>query len=135
MQIAENSCQLPLPNQWAKALSLLRTELGASVRCRGDVNGMSAASCHVQELLDTPCFQPRNRLCKDRNQSDRESLLECTSHEHPSVASGSEVAGDFHVIIIMVILMIMIILHHGADDHNHMGMQGALQLGLHDGGY
>jgi len=45
------------------------------------------------------------------------------------------VAGDFYFIIIMVILMIIIILHHGADDYNHMGMQGALQLGLHDGGY
>jgi len=39
------------------------------------------------------------------------------------------------MIIIMVILMIIIILHHGADDYNHMAMQGALQLGLHDGGY
>ena len=28
------------------------------------------------------------------------------------------------MIIIMVILMIIIILHHGADDYNHMGMQG-----------
>jgi len=46
-----------------------------------------------------------------------------------------EVAGDFYLIIIMVILMIIIILHHGADDYNHMGMQGALQLGFHDGGY
>jgi len=46
-----------------------------------------------------------------------------------------EVAGDFYLIIIMVILMIIIILHHGADDYNHMGMQWALQLGLHDGGY
>jgi len=53
------------------------------------------------------------------------------------------VAGDFYLniimvilmIIIMVILMIIIILHHGADDYNHMGMQGALQLGFHDGGY
>jgi len=49
--------------------------------------------------------------------------------------SRSEVAGDFYLIIIMVILMIIIILHHGADDYNHMGMQWALQLGLHDGGY
>jgi len=62
MQIAENSCQLPLSNQWTDALSLLRTELGASVRCRGDVNGMSALNCHAQKFLDTPCFQPRNRL-------------------------------------------------------------------------
>jgi len=46
-----------------------------------------------------------------------------------------EVAGDFYLIIIMVILMIIIILHHGADDYNRMGMQGALHLGLHDGGY
>jgi len=46
-----------------------------------------------------------------------------------------EVAGDFYLIIIMVILMMIIILHHGADDYNHMGMQGALHLGLHDGGY
>jgi len=46
-----------------------------------------------------------------------------------------EVAGDFHMIIIMVILLIIIILHHGADDYNHMAMQGDLQLGLHDGGY
>jgi len=46
-----------------------------------------------------------------------------------------EVAGDFYLIIIIVILMIIIILHHGADDYNHMGMQWALQLGLHDGGY
>jgi len=50
-------------------------------------------------------------------------------------ADREEVAGDFYLIIIMVILMIIIILHHGADDYNHMGMQGALQLGLHDGGY
>jgi len=47
----------------------------------------------------------------------------------------SEVAGDFYLTIIMVILMIIISLHHGADDYNHMGMQWALQLGLHDGGY
>jgi len=46
-----------------------------------------------------------------------------------------EVAGDFYMIIIMVILMMIIILHHGADDYNHMAMQGDLQLGLHDGGY
>jgi len=39
------------------------------------------------------------------------------------------------MIIIMMILMIIIILHHGADDYNHMAMQGDLQLGLHDGGY
>jgi len=48
MQIAENSCQLPLSNQWTEALSLLRIELGASVRCRGDVNGKSALICLVQ---------------------------------------------------------------------------------------
>jgi len=35
----------------------------------------------------------------------------------------------------MVILMVIIILHHGADDYNHMGMQGAVQFGLHHGGY
>jgi len=46
-----------------------------------------------------------------------------------------EVAGDFYLIKIMVILMIIFIFHHGADDYNHMGMQWALQLGLHDGGY
>jgi len=51
------------------------------------------------------------------------------------LAVDAEVAGDFYLIIIMVILMIIIILHHGADDYNHMGMQGALQLSLHDGGY
>ena len=52
-----------------------------------------------------------------------------------SRGSLAEVAGDFYMIIIMVILMIIIILHHGADDYNHMAMQGALQSGLHDGGY
>jgi len=46
-----------------------------------------------------------------------------------------EVAGDFYMITIMVMLMIIMILHHGADDYNHMAMQGDLQLGLHDGGY
>jgi len=35
----------------------------------------------------------------------------------------------------MMIIMIIIILHHGADDYNHMAMQGDLQLGLHEGGY
>jgi len=35
----------------------------------------------------------------------------------------------------MVILMVKIILHHGADDYNHMDMQGAFQWGRHDGGY
>jgi len=39
------------------------------------------------------------------------------------------------MIIIMVILMIIIILHHGADDFNHMAMQGDLQFSLHVGGY
>ena len=53
----------------------------------------------------------------------------------PNPVINPEVAGDFYLIIIMVILMIIIILHHGADDYNHMGMQGALQLSLHDGGY
>jgi len=53
----------------------------------------------------------------------------------PGRTARAEVAGDFYLIIIMVILMIIIILHHGPDDYNHMGMQWALQLGLHDGGY
>jgi len=30
---------------------------------------------------------------------------------------------------------IIIILHHAAEDFNHMGVQGALQLRLHEGGY
>jgi len=29
----------------------------------------------------------------------------------------------------------IIILHHGADDYNHMAMQGASQLGTHEEGY
>jgi len=47
----------------------------------------------------------------------------------------AEVAGDFYLIIIMMIIMIIIILHHGADDYNHMAMQGDLQLGIHEGRY
>lgn len=31
--------------------------------------------------------------------------------------------------------MNIINLHHGADDNNHMAMQGVLQLGVHAGGY
>jgi len=49
--------------------------------------------------------------------------------------SVAEVAGDFYLIIIIMIMIIIIILHHGADDSNHMAMQGALQRGLHEGGY
>ena len=41
----------------------------------------------------------------------------------------------FYLIIIMMIIMIKIILHDGADDYNHMAMQGDLQLGMHEGGY
>jgi len=48
--------------------------------------------------------------------------------------SVSEVAGDFYLIITMMIVMIIIILHHGADDYNHMAMQGDSQLGIHEGG-
>jgi len=47
----------------------------------------------------------------------------------------AEVAGDFYLIIIMMIIMIKIILHDGADDYNHMAMQGDLQLGMYEGGY
>ena len=47
----------------------------------------------------------------------------------------AEVAGDFYLIVIMMIIMIIIILHHGADDYNHMAMQGDLQLGIHEGRY
>jgi len=39
------------------------------------------------------------------------------------------------MIIIIVFLMIIIMLQHGSDDYNHMGMQGAFQLGTHNGGY
>jgi len=41
---------------------------------------------------------------------------------------------DFYLIIIMMIIIIIIILHHGADDYSHMAVQGALQLGIHEGG-
>jgi len=47
----------------------------------------------------------------------------------------AEVAGDFYLILIMMIMMIKIILRDGADDYNHMAMQGDLQLGMHEGGY
>jgi len=47
----------------------------------------------------------------------------------------AEVAGGFYLIIIMMIIFIIIILHHGADDYNHVAMQGSLQSGLHEGGY
>jgi len=39
------------------------------------------------------------------------------------------------MIIIMMILMIIIFFHYGTDDCNHMAMQGALHLDLHEGGY
>jgi len=39
------------------------------------------------------------------------------------------------MILIMMIIIIIIILHHGADDYIHMAMQGALQMGLQEGGY
>ena len=43
--------------------------------------------------------------------------------------------GDLYLIIVIVILMIIITSLHGADDYDHMGMQGAFQLGLHHRGY
>ena len=48
--------------------------------------------------------------------------------------SVSEVAGEFYLIITMMIVMIIIIFHHGADDYNHMAMQGDSQLGIHEVG-
>ena len=39
-------------------------------------------------------------------------------------------AGDYYLNIIMLISMNIINLHHGADDNNHMAMQGVLQLGV-----
>jgi len=48
---------------------------------------------------------------------------------------GSQMVGDPYWIIIMAIVLKTIILNFGADDRNHVDIQSALQLGLHDGGY
>jgi len=34
-----------------------------------------------------------------------------------------------------MIIMIIFVFHQGADDYNHMAIQGDSQLGIHEGGY
>jgi len=62
LQIEENSSQRPLSNQWAEALSLLKKELGASVRCRSDINGMRAFGLPRSSILGHAMFPAAESL-------------------------------------------------------------------------